>query len=94
MNRIYLLILVLFCTMCKQSPQQENTIYVDLDRPERASLFDYFHSIELIPLETSLDVVISHISKEMLDDKQKEIFERLMQSKAELNPVLIKYWFK
>ncbi|WP_298650283.1 6-bladed beta-propeller [uncultured Proteiniphilum sp.] len=49
--------------MCKQKPQTEGTIFVDLDRAERASLFDYFHSIELISLETSPDVLIVGISK-------------------------------
>ena len=34
------------------------------------------------------------INKEMQDDKNKEIFEKLMKSTMELNPVLIKYWFK
>jgi hypothetical protein len=34
------------------------------------------------------------ITKEMLDDRNKEIFEELLQSEMELNPILIKYWFK
>lgn len=34
------------------------------------------------------------IRKEMLDDKNKEIFEKLLGAKMELNPVLIKYRFK
>ena len=33
------------------------------------------------------------ITKEMLDDKQKVVFEELLQAKMEQNPVLIKYWF-
>jgi hypothetical protein len=38
-------------------------IAVDLDKPEKASLFDYFSSIELIPLETSDDCLVARISK-------------------------------
>lgn len=30
----------------------------------------------------------------MLDDKQKEILEKLLQADMEQNPILIKYWFK
>ncbi|GHT10523.1 hypothetical protein FACS189432_08760 [Bacteroidia bacterium] len=68
--------------MCKQPPQIDKAIFVDLDRPERASLFDYFSSIELIPLETSSDVLIAGITKiinhqdkwYMLDKPQSIIF--------------------
>jgi hypothetical protein len=49
--------------MCKQKPQIEGAIFVDLDRPEKVSLFDYFSSIELIPLETSPEALIVGISK-------------------------------
>ena len=31
------------------------------------------------------------ITKEMLDSKQKEIFEKLLKSEMEENPILIKY---
>jgi hypothetical protein len=34
------------------------------------------------------------ITKEMLDDKNKEIFEKLLGAEMELNPILIKYRFK
>ena len=34
------------------------------------------------------------ITKEMLDDKQKNVFEELLQAEMEQNPILIKYWFK
>ncbi len=34
------------------------------------------------------------ITKEMLDDKNKKIFEKLLQAEVEQNPILIKYWFK
>jgi hypothetical protein len=34
------------------------------------------------------------ITREMLDDRQKGIFEELLQAEMELNPILIKYIFK
>lgn len=49
--------------MCTPKSQTGDTIFVDLDRPERASLFDYFRSIELIPLETSSDILVNGFSK-------------------------------
>ncbi|GHT66323.1 hypothetical protein AGMMS50239_27620 [Bacteroidia bacterium] len=36
----------------------------------------------------------NRVTKEMLDDKNKAIFEKLSGAKMELNPVLIKYRFK
>ena len=53
-------------TMCKQETRikkEDNVIQVDLDNPEKASLFDYFRSIELIPLETSSDVLVKGFTK-------------------------------
>lgn len=58
MKKLFMLLFVVCFTMCKQKPQTNDAIFVDLDRPEKASLFDYFRSIELIPLETSSDVLI------------------------------------
>ena len=64
MKRISLLLLILCFTMCNPKPQTgELIISVDLDNPVEASLFDYFSSIELLPLETSPNVLISGISK-------------------------------
>lgn len=63
MKKLLILSFVIYFTMCTPKPQTDNTIFVDLDRPEKASLFDYFRSIELIPLETSSDVLITGISK-------------------------------
>jgi len=37
---------------------KDNRIEVDLNNPQKASLFDYFTHIELIPLETNDDVLI------------------------------------
>jgi len=39
-------------------PIKDNRIMVDLDKPQKASLFDYFSHIELIPLETKDDILI------------------------------------
>lgn len=39
-------------------PIKDNRIPVDLDKPQKASLFDYFSHIELIPMETRDDVLI------------------------------------
>ncbi len=63
MKKVFILLIVVFFTMCKQKPQTDGAIFVDLDRPEKVSLFDYFRSIELIPLETSSDVLIAGIMK-------------------------------
>ncbi|MDR1170815.1 MAG: 6-bladed beta-propeller [Bacteroidales bacterium] len=68
--------------MCKQKPQADDVIFVDMDQPESASLFDYFSSIEIIPLETSPDVLIAVVTKiiihqdryYMLDPTQSIIF--------------------
>ena len=53
MKKLFILSFVICFTMCTPKPQMDNAIFVDLDQPEKASLFDYFRTIELIPLETS-----------------------------------------
>jgi hypothetical protein len=63
MKKVFVFLIVICFTMCKQKPQIEGAIFVDLDRPEKASLFDYFRSVELIPLETLSDVLIVGILK-------------------------------
>lgn len=68
--------------MCSKIRQVNDTIFVNLDRPEEVSLFDYFRSIELIPLETSNDVLLVGVKKMLihqdnyyiLDPKQSIIF--------------------
>ena len=42
---------------------KDNRITVDLNKPQQASLFDYFDHIELIPLETNDDVLIGFLRK-------------------------------
>jgi len=67
---------------CKQRSKSVEGIFVDMDNPEKVSLFDIFHSIEIIPLETSPDVLIAGIGKIivyqdsyfMLDPRQNIIF--------------------
>jgi hypothetical protein len=49
--------------MCKQKQQIDEAIFVDMDQPDKASLFDYFSSIEIIPLETLPDVLIAGVGK-------------------------------
>ena len=44
-------------------PIKGDRITVDLDSPQKASLFDYFKHIELIPLETNDDVLIGNMTK-------------------------------
>ena len=51
MRNIFILLFTLCFVMCAPR-QSDNTISVDLDHPEKASLFDYFSSLELIPLKT------------------------------------------
>lgn len=63
MKKLFILSFALYFIMCTPKPQTGDAIFVDLDRPEKASLFDYFRSIELIPLETSSDVLIQGITK-------------------------------
>ena len=81
---IFLTLSMFSFTMCKQETRikEDNVIQVDLDNPEKASLFDYFRSIELIPLETSPDVlakgftkmVVHHGNYYALDKQQSIIF--------------------
>ena len=64
MKKLFILSFVICFTMCTPKPKTGDAIFADLDRPEKASLFDYFHSIELIPLETCSSVfLITGISK-------------------------------
>jgi len=44
-------------------PIKNNKISVDLDNPQKASLYDYFKHIELIPLETNDNVLIGRLMK-------------------------------
>lgn len=62
MRNIFILLFTLCFVMCAPR-QSDNTISVDLDHPEKASLFDYFSSIELIPLETSSDALVQALTK-------------------------------
>ncbi|MDR3094246.1 MAG: 6-bladed beta-propeller, partial [Bacteroidales bacterium] len=64
MKRIIFLWMVLCCAACHRTQQgNDNTIYVDIDRPDKASLFDYFRSVELIPMETDTNVLVQGIAK-------------------------------
>ena len=64
--------------MCKHKPEtlSEDVIAVNFDRPEKASIFDYFRSIELIPLETSPDVLIAYLSKVIVHEDKYYTFDK------------------
>ena len=79
MKKIFILLIVAGFTMCKQKPQADDIFFVDLDKPERVSLFDYFSSIELIPLETSPDVLIAGVSKMIIYEDNYYIMDPLQQ---------------
>ena len=76
MKKAFILFIVISFTMCKQKPQTDGAIFVDLDRTEKVSLFDYFRSIELIPLETSSDVLIVGISKMIVHDDKYYVLDK------------------
>ena len=65
LNLLLLLLICLSCTHSKQPTGDEvlKQISVDLDNPQNASLLDYFQNIELIPLETSDDVLIGRLTE-------------------------------
>ena len=54
----------------------ETTIVVDLDSPEEASLFDYFSSIELVPLETLPDVLITGVFKIVVHQNKYYVLDK------------------
>ena len=77
MKRISLLFCVLCFTMCNPKSQtDELTISVDLDNPEEASLFDYFSSIELLPLETSPNALITGVSKMIVHQNNYYVLDK------------------
>jgi len=57
-------------------PIKDNRINVDLDKSQKASLFDYFSHIELIPLETSDDVLIGYCEEIVYYQNRYYIFDR------------------
>ena len=77
MKKILMLSIVICFTMCTEEKQIGDAIFVNLDRPEQVSLFDYFSSIELIPLETSPDVLIVGIMKMIVHHKRYYILDPL-----------------
>jgi len=55
---------------------KDNRIKVDLNNPQKASLFDYFSHIELIPLETNDDFLIGYIEEIIHYQNRFYIFDR------------------
>lgn len=57
-------------------PIQDDRIIVDLDKNQKASLFDYFSRIELIPLETSDDILVGYCEDLVPYQNRYYIFDR------------------
>ena len=57
-------------------PIQDDRIIVDLDKKQKASLFDYFSHIELIPLETSDDILVGYCEEIVPYQNRYYIFDR------------------
>lgn len=61
-------------------PIKDNRIKVDLNKPQKASLFDYFSHIELIPLETKTDVLIGSCAEIIHYQSSYYLFDSQQQS--------------
>ncbi|BBD45852.1 6-bladed beta-propeller [Petrimonas sulfuriphila] len=57
-------------------PVKDNQIKVNLNKPQKASLFDYFSHIELIPLETSDNILIGYCEEIIHYQNRYYIFDR------------------
>lgn len=57
-------------------PIQDDRIIVDLNKKQEASLFDYFSHIELIPLETSDDILVGYCEEIVPYQNKYYIFDR------------------
>lgn len=64
-------------------PIKDNRIQVDLDKPQKASLFDNFSHIELIPLETKDNILIGYCEELNYYQGRYFIFDR-KQSKIQV----------
>jgi len=73
---VFCVLLICFSCNRSRSPSDFDTIQVDLTNPQRASLFDYFKHIELIPLETNDDVVIGFLNKIIYHQNKYYILDR------------------
>jgi hypothetical protein len=58
---------------------RNSIIPIDFDKPEEPSVFDYFKSVELIPLETSEDVLIGQLQKIIHYQDRYYTFDRQQQ---------------
>ena len=61
-------------------PIKNNRIAVDLDKPQKVSLFDYFSRIELIPLETNETVLVGSLHKIIEHQNNYYILDRRGQN--------------
>ena len=57
-------------------PIKDNRIKVDLHNTQKASLFDYFTHVELIPLETSDDILIGRLNKVTFHQDRYYVLDR------------------
>ena len=78
MKQVYLIFIVFFfgCQSKQTTDESTKIIKVDLNSPQKASLFDYFKSIELIPLETNSDVLIGSPRKMIYHQNRYYIFDK------------------
>jgi len=60
---------------CAYYPIKNNRIPVNLDHPQKVSLFDYFKHIELIPLETNDTILIGRLEKIIEHQNRYYIFD-------------------
>lgn len=56
-------------------PVKDNQIKVDLNKPQKVSLFDYFSHIELVPLETSDNILIGYCEEMFYHQSKYYIFD-------------------
>ena len=60
---------------CFYYPIKDNRITVDLNNPQKASLFEYFKKIDLIPLETNNEVLIGRMYQIIYHENQYYVFD-------------------
>ncbi|MDR2234049.1 MAG: 6-bladed beta-propeller [Tannerella sp.] len=58
---------------------KDNRIKIDINSPQKASLFDYFSHIELIPLETNNEVLIGYCEEIICYKGRYYVFDRDQQ---------------
>ena len=72
---LFIFIVAVHSCTPKVENKNENTIYVDLEKADKVSLWDIFSHIELIPLETNEESLIKGIRKLVHYDNNYYIFD-------------------